>query len=576
MKPQALLLAVLVGGVAVAAPAQPADQPSTPPAAQDSAPPAPVPQPGPTNGPENQPQSPAEAQPAAPDSAPPIADTTEAQPNGNNDTGRATPARNAAAAPAGKSGGPTVSVVPPKANSAARADQSLRMNFRNAPLDMVLNYMSDAAGFIIILETELRGNVDVWSKDPLTKTEAVALLNTVLAKNNYAAIQDGRFLTIVSRDEARRRDIEIKSGNNPSEIPKNNQIVTQIIPVRSLNATQLVKDLAPLLPTDTTITANEAGNSLIMTDTQLNIHRMAEIIKALDSVSSTVNSIRVFPLAYADSKSAVTVIKELFPTQDSGSTQRAAGGRGGGGGGPFGGGFPMFGAPGGGNNANSSSQKPTLRVLATADENSNSVIVSAPDDILPLIEDLIKSIDVSVDDIAEVKVFRLQYSDPVEMASLLTSLFPDDTTSNTSNNRFGGGGGPFAMFGQQRQNGSSSQSDRAKRKGRVLAVADQRTASVVVSADKSLMPHIGTIIQQLDANPAKKQRVYVYSLENADVQDVQQVLVDLFQSSNSRNSRNSSSTQTSPLNTRSTQMQQQQNQQQSSGFGNSSSGTRGQ
>ena len=33
------------------------------------------------------------------------------------------------------------------------------------------------------------------------------------------------------------------------------------------------------------------------------------------------------------------------------------------------------------------------------------------------------------------------------------------------------------------------------------------------------------MIEQLDANPAKKQKVFVYSLENADVRDVEQVLI---------------------------------------------------
>ena len=123
---------------------------------------------------------------------------------------------------------------------------------------MVLNYLSDAAGFIIVLETDVKGKVDVWSNQPMTKEEAVSLLNSVLNKNGYAAIQNGRTLTIVSRDEARKKDIPVKSGNNPDKIPKDAAIVTQIIPVRSLNAVQLAKDLAPL--TEASLTANESGN----------------------------------------------------------------------------------------------------------------------------------------------------------------------------------------------------------------------------------------------------------------------------------------------------------------------------
>src|SRR5262245_8091634 len=49
----------------------------------------------------------------------------------------------------------------------------LRLNFRGAPLEMVLNYLSEAAGFIIVLDTQVKGKVDVWSNTPLSKDEAV-------------------------------------------------------------------------------------------------------------------------------------------------------------------------------------------------------------------------------------------------------------------------------------------------------------------------------------------------------------------------------------------------------------------
>ena len=55
----------------------------------------------------------------------------------------------------------------------------LRLNFRGAPIELVLNYLSDAAGFIIQLNTPVRGTVDVWSKQPVTQEEAVNLRRCV-------------------------------------------------------------------------------------------------------------------------------------------------------------------------------------------------------------------------------------------------------------------------------------------------------------------------------------------------------------------------------------------------------------
>ena len=82
-----------------------------------------------------------------------------------------------------------------------------------------------------------------------------------------------------------------------------------------------------------------------------------------------------------------------------------------------------------------------------------------------------------------------------------------------------------------------------KKKGRVLAVADQRTSSLVVSAASELMPQIAEMIARLDESPAKRQKVFVYSLENADPQEVQSVLSDMFQKTTTSSSRNSANQQ---------------------------------
>src|SRR5687768_7344308 len=55
----------------------------------------------------------------------------------------------------------------------APGDGTLRLNFRGVPIDMVLDHLSDAAGFIIIKETDVKGKVDAWSNQPLTIDEAV-------------------------------------------------------------------------------------------------------------------------------------------------------------------------------------------------------------------------------------------------------------------------------------------------------------------------------------------------------------------------------------------------------------------
>src|SRR6266513_1794572 len=140
------------------------------------------------------------------------------------------------------------------ATTSASGEPGLRLNFRGVPLDMVLNYLSDAAGFIINIKpgTDVKGKtVDVWSNQPLTKDEAVDLLDTVLNQNGYAAVRKGRTLTIMGRKDAKQDIIPVVSSiptNGPASMPSGDEMVTQIVPIRYANATQMTKDLQPLLP----------------------------------------------------------------------------------------------------------------------------------------------------------------------------------------------------------------------------------------------------------------------------------------------------------------------------------------
>lgn len=445
------------------------------------------------------------------------------------------------------------------------ASDGLRLNFRGAPLNLILEYLSDAAGFIINKEADVRGTVDVWSKEPVSREEAVQLLNSVLRKNGYAVVRSGRILTIVSLDTAKTADLEVVTGSDPDEVERSGETVTQIIPVRYANATQLMNNLQVLPPTTATLSVNESANSLILVASKTEIRRMLRIVQALDTSIASVASIRVFPLKFADARQLATVVQQLFAP-----TQQGAGGmrgqffnmmRGGPGGGP---GMMQPGAAGaagaGGNAAGS-------RVVASADEYSNSLVVSASPELMATIADMVEQIDQPMTDVTEVRVFQLKNSDPVEMADQITQLFPDESRSgsNTQGSRFqfNRPGGP--MGGNQ-----ASSSQRLQKRTRVLAVPDQRTSSILISAASELMPQIEAMIEQLDSSSAKQEKVAVFELQNADPTDVYNILQDLFNRNNTmrvNSSRNSTLGQNNALSQRATQQMRQ------TASGNSTFGT---
>jgi general secretion pathway protein D len=337
-----------------------------------------------------------------------------------------------AAAPEMASASSTNAPFVPAAGSANTNE--LRLNFRGVPLDMVLNYLSDAAGFIIVMDTQVSGRVDVWSDQPVTKDEAVNLLNSVLNKNGYAAIRNGRTLTIMSKTDAKTRDIPVKIGSDPSLIPNNDEMVTQIIPVRYVEAKQLATDLSPFVSPQATIVANEAGNSIVLTDTQANIRHLVQIIEAIDNSAQGETEIRVFPLKHANPSDVATELGQIFQNNATGNNQTQAPirfGGGGGGGGPGGFFARMMAANAANNNTQNAAIQKQSQVTAVADARTQSVIVTASKDLMEQIAGMMEQLDVPSERDQGVYVFQMKNGDPAQAVQVLQNMFQSSSTSRS-------------------------------------------------------------------------------------------------------------------------------------------------
>jgi general secretion pathway protein D len=325
---------------------------------------------------------------------------------------------------------------------AAEKGKTIRLNFRNVPLEMVLDYLSEAAGFTIVLEAQAKGQVDAWSDQPLDPDEAFNLLNAVLIKNGYAAIRDGRTLTIVHRDEAKTRSLPVKLGSNPATIPATDEMLTQIIPVRFTEVSQLIKDLQPLVSSHSTITANDSANSIVITDTQVNVHRVAQLIQAIDSGAEDFTVVRLFRLHNADPSETADLLSNLFGSQSQSQNDAAPvqfGGppmQGGFGGGPLGpGGFAEGNSSASNSSSGQSNQSRRIKKRATAnavaDQRTSSVVVTASRDLIDEVERVIRQLDASPAGRQKVGVVHLKNARPQQVVKVLQDLFEKNGTTGS-------------------------------------------------------------------------------------------------------------------------------------------------
>jgi len=402
---------------------------------------------------------------------------------------------------------------------------ALFLNFQNVPLNTVLNYLSAKAGLIVISDVDGRSKVSVVARQAITTNDLVDVLDEQLANNKYTAMLSGRTLAIMNASSA---NTKIVNNGDPKRIPFNDEIVTEILPLHTLDPAKLIKDIASLIPQGDTVTANESGGAIIMTAPQKDVHRIAEIIAVLDSESFS--EIEVFVLKFADSKSVAAELKEVFQSADSDVTGNAAGSLFGGGGGGF---------PGDSGGSRGESKNSQTHAVFVSDDQMNAVVTSAPPSFMAGISKLINQLDQPNRGVTEIRVFRLKHADPGEIADELSNLFPSKTDTSDQNGGTVGisFGGPPEM--QDLSSGAADPSERTKRQSSVVTVADRRTQSVVVTASRKLMEEIKEMIGDLDASNMGVQHVRTLPIDSADPGTVQDALTSLFASASS-----SSGTQT--------------------------------
>ena len=444
------------------------------------------------------------------------------------------------------------------------AAPGLRFNFHNVPLDTVLDYLGKAAGFTIIRDVAVTGRLEAVSQQPLSRAQAVDLLNTVLRQRGYAAIRTGDILKIVALDEARKRDIPVQVGRDSAKIVKSDSLVTQVIPVRYAQASQLTPNLSGLLESYAVMTVDASSNSIVLTATQTDIRRMLQIIEALDRAASAGSAIKVFRLKYGDAAGLASVINDLFKTESSASAS-------GGGNGPFNGPPPppmMMGPEAmGGEAANASSsdavRKAAAQTNAVSDERSNTLVVSADAGLMPRIEELVRRLDVAKVRVREIQIFPLRYADAQDMADLINEVYQQSSSSGSASSSsngsaaarsmmFGGppgAGGPGGGGGMPGMGGpggggfpggggpmDDSPAPDASQYASSVAVAEVRTNSVIINAEKKLLDQIAPLIAKLDSDPAKDKKVFVYPMKYADAQQTAAILQGMFQTDSTQGS----------------------------------------
>ena len=404
------------------------------------------------------------------------------------------------------------------------AGMKFKLNFQDAPLQTVLEYLSETAGLTVVSDEPLiDGRMTVISRQPITLNEAVSLINSILKEKGLTTVLTGKILKVVTLQNAKKENIPVLTGRDPDAIIPGDDVVTYVVPISHVKASALRDNLQTLVPEYAGLEANEDGNVLIITDTLANIKRLMKIIKALDTYMATVAEIRVFRLINADATSAANLINNIFQQEQQGGTRGQQGRRG-----PFEMMMQMRGGGrGDGRDGNSQTQSGTgvnVQVVAAADTRTNSVVVRGPAQVLEIVADMIKALDDRTVEVANVRVFQLRYADAMNTAQIINQLFGGSGSSSSAQQDRG----PMFFMRGGRGGQDIQQQEESSNTLKVTAAADSRTNTVVVTGPDNILDVVARVIENLDSQLPTVADVKVFHLEYADAQDTAELINEVF------------------------------------------------
>ncbi len=377
---------------------------------------------------------------------------------------------------------------------ATTAHAQTTLNVRDADIRAFIADAAKVTGRTFIIDSRVAGKVTVVTDRPLSRSEYFEIFLSTLRSNNLVAVptSNGAF-RIQPLDNA---------ASQPSRIgvagAARNSYVTEIVRLRSIDATSAVDTVRPLVSAQGSVSANRGGNSLVVVDFADNIRRVREVLRRIDTDNA---STRVIALKNASAKEIATALQGLI------------------GAGPTG----QGGAAGAG---------PTASVVAV--EGSNAVALRGDASTVARLAQVAIDLDQKARNGTEIKVVFLENADAEQLLPVLQELVGQTPTQPTSQalsrTNFGSSSTNGSSGGQNAQPQITQPAPTASGGGSgtgqpALTTAGGKTAAVVtrftganaivIAAPAEIQRQLAEVVRQLDT---RREQVLVEAIV-AEVSD---------------------------------------------------------
>lgn len=187
------------------------------------------------------------------------------------------------------------------------------LNVRDADIRAFIADAAKVTGRTFIIDNRVQGKVTVVTDRALSRSEYFEIFLSTLRANGLVAVPTSNgALRVQPVDNAASQPGRVGGSATAAR----NSFVTEIVRLRSIDAGAAVDTVRPLISQQGSVSANRAGNSLVIVDFADNVRRVREVLARIDNDNATT---RVVGLKNAGAREIAAALQALSPPSQNGA-----------------------------------------------------------------------------------------------------------------------------------------------------------------------------------------------------------------------------------------------------------------
>lgn len=206
----------------------------------------------------------------------------------------------------------TIALVHPLPAQERAPAGAVALNFPDTRLADVIRSLAATLGMNVVLSDVPDKRISFSTSAPIPRAEIGGVLEGLLESNGLVLVQQGPVAHVMPADRAPATG-QMRVGTT-LESPPPVGLVTMMVPLQSIGASEALAALKPFTGTGTKMESVARTNALLITDRGATVARYLDLLRRLDERPQGESGLRTFvvPLRFAQAEDLAASLGELF------------------------------------------------------------------------------------------------------------------------------------------------------------------------------------------------------------------------------------------------------------------------